>query len=331
MVDVSIIIVNYNTKDLLKICIDSIINNTIDINYEIIVVDNASKDGSCEMLKENYIDSVKLIASKVNGGFAYANNLGIIVSKGRFVFLLNSDTIVLNNAIGKMVKYMDKNGNIGMLGPKLLNKDLSHQTSISAFPTFKREVFHMYKLKNVLKIPLIKSFFVKFGGKLGSKDIEQYMKNFQKIDEPEEVQVLVGAALMIRSSIINKIGLLDEQYFMFYEEIDLCYKAHKNNIKKVYYPKCEIIHLIGASSEKLSSITFYERYRSMILYFRKNHGKLKEIEVRINLIIALLLRVIGISVIALFKSSDILKNNRKIYLKTIKMAFDEKAIVKNRY
>ncbi|MFT8314225.1 MAG: glycosyltransferase family 2 protein [Clostridium sp.] len=330
MVDVSIIIVNYNTRDLLKDCIKSILENTIHINYEIIVVDNASKDDSITMLK-NEFKQVKLIESKINGGFAYANNLGIKASEGRYVFLLNSDTIILEDVIEKMVTYMDENKKIGLLGPKLLNGDRTHQTSISAFPTFKREVYHMYKLKNVLKIPFIKSFFVKFADKIGSKDIEQYMKNFQSIQEPEEVQVLVGAALLIRREVIDCIGMLDERYFMYYEEIDFCYQAYKAGWSRIYYPYGEIVHLIGKSSEKIGDITFYERYRSMILYFRKNYGRSKEIQVRINLVIALLLRVIGVTFMQIFKSSEIIKENRKVYINTIKMAFNKKAIATNRY
>lgn len=330
MIDVSIIIVNYNTKDLIKNCIESIYKNVKNISFEIIVVDNASKDDSVEMLK-NQFKQVKLIESKINGGFAYANNKGIKVSSGRYVFLLNSDTVILKDVIEKMVKYMDDNESVGLLGPKLLNADLSHQTSISAFPTFKREVYHMYKLKNVLKVPFIKSFFVKFSDKFGSKDVQQYMKNFQPIDKPQEVQVLVGAALLIRRKVIENIGMLDERYFMYYEEIDFCYKASQNGWSRVYFPYGEIIHLIGQSSEKISQITFYERYRSMILYFRKNHGKFKEIQVRINLIIALLFRVIALLILSIFKRSDIIKNNIKVYIKTIGMAFSKRKIAAKPY
>lgn len=329
-IDISIIIVSYNTRDLLKQCINSIIKNTFGISYEIIVVDNASGDDSVYMLKSEFLEKVKVIESRINGGFAYANNIGIRASSGRYVFLLNSDTVVLKDVINKLVSFMDKNKSIGLTGPKLLNGDLTHQTSISAFPTFKREFYHIYKLKNLLKIPLIKKFLVKFSGKIGSKDVEQYMKNFQQIQEPEEVQVLVGAALLIRREVINDIGLLDERYFMFYEEIDFCYQAYKRGWSRVYCPYGEIIHLIGQSSEKVSDITFYERYRSMILYFRKNWGKTKEMMVRINLVIALIFRVIAIQVVSIFKNSEKADNNKKVYIKTIKMALSEKLIAAKR-
>lgn len=330
MVDVSIIIVNYNTIDLLRNCINSILDNTFNITYEIIVVDNASTDDSVSMIKSEF-KSVNLIESKVNGGFAYANNLGIIASSGRYVFLLNSDTVIIKDVLEKMILYMDDNKDIGLLGPELLNGDRTHQTSISAFPTFKREFYHIYKLKNVLRIPFIKNFFVKFGGKLGSKDLQQYMKNFQNIQNPQRVQVLVGAALLIRRKVIEDIGMLDERYFMYYEEIDFCYQAHRVGWSRVYYPYGQIVHLIGKSSEKIGDVTFYERYRSMILYFRKNHGLLKEILVRGNLIVALTFRIIGMSFMQIFKSSKFIKKNRNIYINTIKMATSEKLIKTNRY
>lgn len=324
-IDISIIIVNYNTKDLLKNCINSIIENTFGIAYEIIVVDNASSDDSLEMLNREFPE-IKTIESSINGGFAYANNIGVKASKGRYVFLLNSDTVILKDVINKLICFMDENKNIGLTGPKLLNGDLTHQTSISAFPTFKREIYHIYKFKNILKIPIVKKLFVRFAGRIGSKDVEQYMKNFQEILEPEDVQVLVGAALLIRREVINDIGLLDERYFMYYEEIDFCYQAYKKGWRRVYCPYGEIMHLIGKSSENISDITFYERYRSMILYFRKNQSKTKEILVRLNLIIALIFRVITIQLEGIFKKSVTAANNKEVYIKTIKMALSEKKI-----
>lgn len=322
--DVSIIIVNYNTKELLRQCINSIYQNVKDISFEIIVTDNASSDGSTDMLEAEF-PSVNLIKSKKNGGFAYGNNLAIKQSKGRYIFLLNSDTIIIKDVITKMVNYMDKNQSAGMIGPKLLNKDLSHQTSISGFPTFKREFYHIYKFKNLLKIPIVKKILIKISGKIGSKDVEQYMENYKDIEKPQEVQVLVGAALLIRRKIINDIGLLDERYFMYYEEIDYCYQAYKAGWKSIYYPNGCIIHLIGQSGERTSKrineITFYERYKSMIKYFRKNHGKTKEILVRINLILGLTIRILANVIIFIFKHDRNILHNISVYFNTIKIGF----------
>ncbi|WP_066022582.1 MULTISPECIES: glycosyltransferase family 2 protein [Clostridium] len=317
--DISIIIVNYNTKELLRNCLNSIKSTVNDIEYEVIVTDNNSKDGSTVMLKQEF-PWVKLIESKINGGFAYANNLAIKKSSGKYIFLLNSDTVLLRDVIKKMVTYMDENNDVGLLGPKLLNPDMTHQTSVSGFPTFKREVYHIYKLKNILKVPMLKKLMIAISGKIGSKDVEQYMMNFKEVNEPREVQVLVGAALLIRRDVIDKIGMLDERYFMYYEEIDFCYQANKAGFKAVYYPYGEIIHYIGQSSDKIKDITFYERYKSMIKYFNKNYGKLKEILVRINLIVGLMFRTVGNLVKFLFSHDKYTLYTVKIYFNTIKIA-----------
>jgi GT2 family glycosyltransferase len=269
----------------------------------------------------NEFGDVKTIPSSRNGGFAYANNLGIKVSCGRYVLLLNSDTIFIQDVLGNMVSYMDKNKWIGILGPKLLNKDLTHQTSIAAFPTFFREFVHIFEFKKILNFKIVKKLFIKYGNKIGSNDIAQYMKNFQGIEEPEKVQVLVGAAMLIRRSVIEDIGGLDERYFMYYEEMDFCYQAAKAGWPCVYYPKTEIIHLIGQSSKIISNFTFYQRYKSMILYFRKNYGKTVEIFVRINLVIGLIYRVIRDSIKQIFKHSKDYKNNVVIYCNTIIIGF----------
>lgn len=318
--DVSIIIVNYNTRDLLKDCLMSIYNNVKEMRFEIIVVDNNSSDKSVNMI-ENEFKDVILIKSPINGGFAYANNLAINKSSGKYIFLLNSDTIIIKDVIERMYDYMENNKWIGILGPELLNADLTHQTSISPFPTLFREFVHIYKLKNILKVPLLKKFFVKFGGNIGIKDVEQYMMNFQEISSPEKVQVLVGAAMFIRKDVINDVGLLDEGYFMYYEEIDYCYQAFKAGWPCVYYPYGKIIHLIGQSSKKISEKTFYERYRSSIYYFKKNHGRLQELLVRINLITALSLRII-FEILTGFKGRNRhqCRTNIRIYRNTIKIA-----------
>ncbi len=320
--DVSIIIVNYNTKDLLRDSIVSIKKTTIGIAYEIIVSDNDSSDGSVEMIKDEFPDVI-LLENKINGGFAYANNKGIKVSKGNYIFLLNSDTIVLENSIVNMFKYMNEHIKIGILGPKLLNADLSEQTSVFAYPTIFKEFASIFELKKLLNNKVLKKFILKFADKALPNDVNQYMKNFKENKSVEQVEVLVGAALFIRKELIDDIGGLDESYFMYYEEIDYCLKTHQNGWLLVFYPFSEIIHLIGQSSKKVSEITFKARYKSMLHYFEKNHGKLKKFIVKCILVIGLRFRIIR----DYFKSGKnkdaAYYNNIKIYKNTIKMALKE--------
>jgi GT2 family glycosyltransferase len=321
--DVSIIIVNYNTKDLLRDCISSIKNTTQNLSYEIIVSDNASKDGSVQMIKAEFPEVV-LIENEINGGFAYANNKGIKVCKGDFVFLLNSDTIVLANAIFNMLKYMKANKNIGILGPKLLNADLSDQTSVFAYPTVFKEFASIFEIKRLLNNKVLRKIILLLSNKVLSNDVNQYMKNFKEKKEIETVEVLVGAAMFIRREVTRDIGGLDEDYFMYYEEIDYCLNSAKHGWPCVFYPDSQIIHLIGQSSKQVNSITFIARYKSMLHYFQKNHGKKKKLIVKYILIVGLRFRLLK-NLIFNNKTGKITNaENNKIYKDTIKMALAEK-------
>lgn len=319
--DVSIIIVNYNTKELLRDSINSIKETTFNLEYEIIVSDNDSKDGSVEMIKEEFTDVI-LIENKKNGGFAYANNKGIELSKGKYIFLLNSDTIVLKDAILNLFKYMNENKEIGILGPKLLNADLSDQTSVFAYPTLFKEFASIFELKKVLNNKFIKKVILKFADKALPNDVNQYMKNYKVNKNIEKVEVLVGAAMFIRRDVVNTIGGLDESYFMYYEEIDYCLNAAQNGWPSVFYPVSEIIHLIGQSSKKVSEITFIARYKSMLHYFEKNHGTFKKNIVRLILILGLRFRIIRDYFKYINNKDDAYYENLRIYKNTIKMALD---------
>lgn len=321
--EVSIIIVNYNTKDLLRNCLNSIINTTSDLSYEIIVSDNNSKDGSVEMIKSEF-PKVLLIENEINGGFAYGNNKGIKISSGDFIFLLNSDTIILNDAIFKMLQYMKENKKIGILGPKLLNPDLTDQTSVFAYPTIFKEFASIFEIKKLLNNKLFKKFIMKISIKFLSNDVNQYLNNFKAKREIETVEVLVGAAMLIRREVIEKIGGLDEDYFMYYEEIDYCLNSAKHGWPCVFYPEAEIIHLIGQSSKKLNSFTFITRYKSMLHYFEKNHGNGKKNIVKFILIIGLNFRRLKEVIFSILHIKNHSKQNTKIYKDTIKMVLSEK-------
>lgn len=315
--DVSIIIVNYNTKELLVDCIESIRKST-KISYEIIVSDNNSKDGSVEMLKNEFSDVI-LLENSINGGFAYANNKGIEVAKGKYILLLNSDTIVLDNALDNMFLYMEKQKEIGILGPKLLNADLTDQTSVFAFPTLFKEIVSFLGLKKLLANKLFKKLMLNIPSKLLPNSIREYLKNFKVERKIEKVEVLVGAAMFIRKEAISDFGVLDEKYFMYYEEIDYCYNAFKHGWSCVFFPESEIIHLIGQSSKKYNEITFLARHESMIYYFEKNHGKVQKYIIKILLLVNMIFKSIKDFFITLFTSDKSKKGNLRIYKKTMIM------------
>lgn len=256
--DVSIIIVNYNTKELLKQTIQSVMDTTKNIEYEIIVSDNNSKDGSQSMIKESF-SKVMLIENKDNLGFPRGNNVAIKKAKGRYILLLNSDTMVLKNCIEQCVNYMDNDKKIGTLGCKLVLKDgtLDHACK-RGFPTPEASLFYMLKFNKLF--PENK----KFGA---------YTMGYLNDDSINEVGSLTGAFMMVRREAIEKVGLLDEDFFMYGEDIDWCYRIKEAGYKVIYYPKVKTIHYKGQSSKKKRLKTIYEFHRAMILFYNKHYIK----------------------------------------------------------
>ena len=241
MLDVSIIIVNYNTNELLKNCINSIYSQTKEISYEIIVSDNGSSDGSQEMLKTIFPE-VKLIQNNTNLGFGAANNRALETAQGEFIFYLNSDTILLNNAIKLYYDYFKSHddGKLGAIGGMLLNSDLTYTYSGGNFPILKTEIRNLIK-QNIGTIYLTLGTLFKF-------------KNMHKKHIFEEiygdVEYITGAALFLKN---NEYAKFDEDFFLYYEDTYLQIKMQNANQKRVIIEGPRIIHLNGGSvSEKMS-------------------------------------------------------------------------------
>lgn len=247
----SIIIVNFNTKKLTLDAIGSVKNSVIKESYEIILVDNNSTDGSVEEFKKlEKTKKIKLIKNKKNEGFSKAVNIGIRKAKGEYILLLNSDTKVKKNTINKLIKYAKNNKNVGAVAPKLLNPDGSLQNSIYNFPT----------ISNALK-----EFW--FGEKYS------YEKYAPKGNNPTQVDAIVMTAFLITPIGLKKVGLLNERYFMYFEDIDYCRKLHKKNLKVVYLPKSKVIHHHGASGKKLA--THKDQWKRLIPSSKIYHGLVK--------------------------------------------------------
>lgn len=254
--DLSIIIVNYNTKRLLKQTIQSVIDTTKNIRYEIIVSDNNSTDGSIEMVEECFSE-VKLIKNKENLGFPKGNNVAIKEALGRYVLLLNSDTVVIDKCIEKCIKYMDIHNDVGVLGCKVVLKDgkLDHACK-RGYPTPEASLLYMLKLHKVFP---------------DNKKFGQYALSYLDENQTNEVDSLTGAFMVLRREVINEVGLLDEDFFMYGEDIDWCFRIKEAGWKIVYYPEAKIIHYKGASSKKKRLKTIYEFHRAMILFYNKHY------------------------------------------------------------
>ncbi len=229
--DVSIIIVSYNTKKILANCLDSIYENTKKISFEIIVVDNGSIDGTVEYLKKQAKSraNLKIILNDSNHGFAKANNQAIKLTKGRRILLLNSDTIINKGMLGKLIDQSAKSDDEDILVPRLLNSDKTVQPSCYHFPTPWGAVLEFW-----------------FGKK------GRFLKYYPNIKEPVVVDAAVGAAFLIPRGVLDKVGLLDEKYFLYFEDIDYCKRARSKGVRVVYLPMVEVIHLHGESGKKLN-------------------------------------------------------------------------------
>jgi GT2 family glycosyltransferase len=245
MVNVSIIIVNYNTLDYTHDCIKSIIDKTNNVSYEIIVVDNASLDFNKKML-EQVSASVKVVTNKENYGFAKANNIGIQYSQGSVVLLLNNDTILLNDAISTCYNKLKKDNFIGTIGCKLLNEDLTWQKSFYEFPTLKSQLRKLLRIKDS---PV-------------------------NGDSANYVPWLTGAFLMFRKSSLQLFQekKLDEDFFMYCEDIQWGLQFRKNGLKALYYPAGEVVHYQGRSSN------FDDDFNKKIKYYYPNLMKLLKME-----------------------------------------------------
>jgi hypothetical protein len=254
--DLSIIIVNYNTKNLLAESLQSIYSKKHKIEFETFVVDNCSTDGSAYTIESIY-PQVIFLPQKENLGFAKANNIAIQQAKGRYILLLNPDTVVLDNCLDLMVDFMDRNPDVGAAGCKVVLPDGSLDLACKrSFPTPENSFYHALGLAKL---------FPK------SRRFGQYNLTYLDENETHEVDCLVGAFMMVRREVIEQVGLLDEKYFMYGEDIDWCYRIKKAGWRIVYYPGAKIIHYKGASSKKKKWKTIYEFHRAMFLFFNDHY------------------------------------------------------------
>ncbi|MDR1544541.1 MAG: glycosyltransferase family 2 protein [Prevotellaceae bacterium] len=241
--NVSIVIVNYNTKKLLENCLKSVFEKTQDIDFEVIVVDNNSQDGSCEMVK-NEFKNVILIENSQNLGFGAANNLGAKIAKGKYLFFLNPDTVLINNAVKILFDFAEKTENCGICGGNLFDENLQPVLSYGWLPSILDEITGLFSIKH-----------------------EQF--NFS--DKPKKVTCITGADLMLKREIFEKIGGFDLDFFMYHEELELTFRVQKLGYFIYNQPLAQIVHLEGKSTTCEQKAKFKLNGRK--LYYQKTHGK----------------------------------------------------------
>ncbi|MDD5031952.1 MAG: glycosyltransferase family 2 protein [Patescibacteria group bacterium] len=241
----SIIIVNFNTRELLKNCLTSIFKSCGRKNFEIIVIDNNSGDGSLEMLEENFGRQIIIIANKENIGFGAANNLGAKTARGEYLFFLNSDTIIRNDILAPAEKIFSSSKNIGILAPQLIL--LSGDKQPEAYGRF----------------PNLANLFIR-----------KFRKIFAKENKILPVDWVSGAALFIRKNVFQKISGFDENFFMYFEDIDLCKRVRDINYEVAVLPSISVVHLGGKSLKDNKTRKKYY-YFSQDYFYKKHYGKSK--------------------------------------------------------
>ena len=269
-VDVSIIIVNYKSSKLVIDCVNSIFEKTKKLSYEIIVVDNASNDDSIDNLKKEFGDEIKLIQSEENLGFGKANNLGVKSSCGKYIFMLNPDTILINNAIYILMNILERNKDIGSVGGNLYTIEMepcpSYCRKFDDLNTERMYSSWMYILFN------------KVVQKINSKrknNNRALKNNFNYSGKSLEVAYIFGADMMMRKSLFEQIGGFDPIYFMYAEEQDLSWRITNKGKKNISIPEAKIIHLEGGTFKeinKFSDSQFKMRMNGIMIYFNKRFG-----------------------------------------------------------
>jgi len=297
--DLSIIIVSWNVRDLLRACLNSLTKDerrkTKDVaeassfvltapantaggcrcrpSFEIVVIDNASADGSAAMVAAEF-PAVRLIANIENVGFTRGNNQGLAVARGRQVFFLNPDTEVVGDALAEMVAYLDAHPEVGALGPELRYGDGSLQSSRRRFPTLTTALFE--------STPLAWHWPANpWARRYRMEDQGSGVRGQGSGGKGQEVDWVIGAALMVRREVLAQIGGFDEGYFMYSEELDLCRRIKEAGWRIVYLPTAQVVHHEGKSSEQVVAARHIRFQTSKVRYFRKFHGPLQAEALRV--------------------------------------------------
>jgi GT2 family glycosyltransferase len=291
--DVSIVIVSWNTRDLLRDCLKSIAAETKDVSFETIVVDNASKD-STDAMVANEFPEVILIKNEVNRGFAAANNQGIRQGRGRYILLLNPDTIILDRAIYKTIAFADARQDIGIVGCQVYLDDRSVQRTGFAFPS----PWNLFLTLSGLSRAFAKSRL------LGAPELGWWDR-----DTEQDVDVISGMFMLIRREALSEVGDLDESYFVYTEEADLCFRFASAGWRRVFTPSARIIHVCGgsASTKQVSVKMFVQMQKSTMIYFEKNNGLMAWFSAKIIYVVSNSLRGIAWLGLSIFRRDEAMR------------------------
>ncbi len=293
MPQLTIIIISHNTKNILRACVESIYSTISKTSFELIVVDNASSDGSAEMVKTIFPRAI-VISNALNVGFSKASNQAIKISTGEYVMLLNSDTLLVAGAIDTLVDFMDSQHDAAAVGPKILNIDGSLQSKGFYFPSVSWAFITLLRVNKILTEQKKRKIFHRF---------------CWSEDDTKSVDWVSGCCLVVSKEAIKKIGMLSEDFFMYSEEVEWCYRAKKNGFKVWYLPITQIYHLNEASPFVNRGKVFN---KSRIIFYKKTIGLYNAAVISLLALISLWITYLRISISARNKheKSECLRNIR---------------------
>ncbi len=253
--ELSVIVVSYNTATLLRRCLESLGRHLNRLSFEICVVDNASTDGSCAPLKTRF-PAARLITNNRNRGFAAAMNQGLKNTTGRYVLWINPDAELLDDGIRTLVLYMDEHPNVGILSPQIVNPDGSRQMTCRSFPSYQAGLFN--------RRSLLTKWFPR------NPFSRRYLRLNLDASRVQPVDWFAGACLLHRREVSDQLGGLDERFFMYCEDVDFCFRARKRGWEVLFHPSARVLHRTEASSRQLPYRMLIEHNRSMWRYYIKH-------------------------------------------------------------
>lgn len=322
----SIIIVTYNSIEYLSDCLKSIQNTDKD-KFEILVVDNNSVDGSPEFIESEFPRAL-LIRNNENVGFARANNQAIKICKGRYIMLLNSDTIMQAGAIDKIISFMDHHQQAGIVGCKLLNSDGTLQPSVTSFPNVIKDTIAITLKGSLLQnTPGARAKLSKIAKVLGLS-----ASRFDDHSQTKEIDFPRGACFTIRKKVIDEIGTLDENYFFTGEEMDFAYRTKQKGWKIFYYPDASVIHHDHGATKQMMGKVFVQTRKSALYFYQKHYGWFKREAMKFVVSLVLILKCAVMSARLIFSSPKMKKQlfaQMETFLMLIKIHYNPKFRDKN--
>jgi len=300
--ELSIVIINWNDGKVLPGCLQSICRETKETEYEIVISDNGSTDGSLDYVRSNHPEAM-IVENGANLGFSRGNNSGIAVARGEYVLILNPDTIIMDRALDRLVCWADKHPEAAAFGCRVLNPDGSLQHSARPFPSIRRYWMAALGLRG---LALISSSFCSdtYTGWDGTSE--------------REIDWQSGCCVMFRRSILREMGGFDPAFFYHYEEVDLCFRVHQAGYRILYTPKATITHLGGQSVGRFPIRFAIESFRNQHKYFNKHYGLSTALRSRVVALAHLWVRRCAYGILAIFDKSDVMKRRIAMYRATIK-------------